>query len=139
MQGSGMDAGVGGRASLNRNLEPGVLPEAWIFFPTRLPLISRFRPRTRGITCALKSTRVAHSQQASPGQDIAPVILLSQRLPVEVHDLGCIPLDVKTYSWGSWPEVVLSWFAQDLMEKRSMLQGASTPACRWQVSWAWRE
>ncbi|KAF3534979.1 hypothetical protein DY000_02039615 [Brassica cretica] len=30
--------------------------------------------------CALKSTGVAHSQQASPGQDIAPVILLSQIL-----------------------------------------------------------
>ena len=45
-----------------------------------MPLISRFRPRTRGITCALKSTGVAHSQQASPGQDIAPVILLSQVL-----------------------------------------------------------
>ena len=45
-----------------------------------MPLISRFRPRTKGITCALKLTGVAHSQQASPGQDIAPVILLSQVL-----------------------------------------------------------
>ena len=43
-----------------------------------MPLISRFCPGTRGITCALKSTGVAHSQQTSPGQDIALVILLSQ-------------------------------------------------------------
>ncbi|KAH0854413.1 LOW QUALITY PROTEIN: hypothetical protein HID58_073726, partial [Brassica napus] len=46
-----------------------------------LPLIARFRHRTRGITCALKSTRVAHSQQASLRQDIAPVILRS-RVPL---------------------------------------------------------
>ncbi|KAF3575972.1 hypothetical protein DY000_02030939 [Brassica cretica] len=31
-----------------------------------------------GITCALKSTGVAHSQQASLRQDIAPVILRSR-------------------------------------------------------------
>ncbi|KAF3539348.1 hypothetical protein F2Q69_00023330 [Brassica cretica] len=37
-----------------------------------LPLIARFRHRTRGITCALKSTGVVHSQQASLRQDIAP-------------------------------------------------------------------
>ncbi|KAF2560434.1 hypothetical protein F2Q70_00017647 [Brassica cretica] len=42
-----------------------------------LPLIARFRHRTRGITCALKSTGVVHSQQASLRQDITPVILLS--------------------------------------------------------------
>ena len=28
-----MDAGVGAGASLNRNLEAGVLPEAWMIFP----------------------------------------------------------------------------------------------------------
>ncbi|KAF3497710.1 hypothetical protein DY000_02053556 [Brassica cretica] len=38
-----------------------------------LPLIARFCHRTRGITCALKSTGVAHSQQASLRQDIAPM------------------------------------------------------------------
>ncbi|KAF3585211.1 hypothetical protein F2Q69_00029505 [Brassica cretica] len=43
-----------------------------------LPLIARFRHRTRGITCAVKSTGVAHSQQAFPREDIAPAILLSQ-------------------------------------------------------------
>ncbi|KAF3572522.1 hypothetical protein F2Q69_00059553 [Brassica cretica] len=53
---------------------PGVLPSR----DPGLPLIARFRHRTRGITCALKSTGVAHSQQAFPRQDIAPVILLSQ-------------------------------------------------------------
>ncbi|KAH0858936.1 hypothetical protein HID58_087197 [Brassica napus] len=42
--------------------------------PNSLPLITRFRHRTRGITCALKSTGVAHSQQASLRQDIAPVM-----------------------------------------------------------------
>ncbi|KAF2612573.1 hypothetical protein F2Q70_00011659 [Brassica cretica] len=31
------------------------------------------------------------------------------------------------------------WLAQDLMEKRLMLQWASTSACRWQVPWVWRE
>ncbi|KAF2554994.1 hypothetical protein F2Q68_00016359 [Brassica cretica] len=34
-------------------------------FPQQFPLIARFRHRTRGITCALKSTGVSHSQQAS--------------------------------------------------------------------------
>ncbi|KAG2250132.1 hypothetical protein Bca52824_080268 [Brassica carinata] len=48
-----------------------------VFFPNSLPLISRFRHRTRGITCALKSTGVAHSQQAPLGQDPVPLILLS--------------------------------------------------------------
>ncbi|KAF2561173.1 hypothetical protein F2Q70_00016941 [Brassica cretica] len=61
--------------------EAGVLPGVWrnsipeYFFPNSLPLIARFRHRTRGITCALKSTGVAHSKQASLRQDIAPVIL----------------------------------------------------------------
>ncbi|KAF3542953.1 hypothetical protein DY000_02006589 [Brassica cretica] len=58
-------------------LEAGFLPEAWMIFPNQFPLISRFRPRIRGITCALKSTGDAHFQQASPGQDITLVILLS--------------------------------------------------------------
>ncbi|KAF3579373.1 hypothetical protein DY000_02031144 [Brassica cretica] len=40
--------------------------------------------RTRGITCALKSTGVAHSQQASLRQDIAPVILRS-RVPLRLE------------------------------------------------------
>ncbi|KAF3506952.1 hypothetical protein F2Q69_00006011 [Brassica cretica] len=53
---------------------PGVLPSGDL----GLPLIARFRHRTRGITCALKSTGVAHYQQASLRQDITPVILLSQ-------------------------------------------------------------
>ncbi|KAF2598699.1 hypothetical protein F2Q68_00009790 [Brassica cretica] len=48
-----------------------------IFFPNRLPLISRFRHRSRGITCALKSAEVAYSQQASLRQDPVPLILLS--------------------------------------------------------------
>ncbi|KAF3566238.1 hypothetical protein DY000_02014610 [Brassica cretica] len=48
---------------------PGVLPNE---DPGRL-LPGTQRP---GITCALKSTGVAHSQQASPRQDLAPVILL---------------------------------------------------------------
>ncbi|KAF2530584.1 hypothetical protein F2Q70_00029863 [Brassica cretica] len=43
-------------------------------FPNNFPLIARFRHRTRGITCALKSTEVSHSQQASPRQDIAPTM-----------------------------------------------------------------
>ncbi|KAF3547523.1 hypothetical protein DY000_02008237 [Brassica cretica] len=104
----------------------------------------------RGITCALKSTRVAHSQEASPKQDIAPVILLFQvllrsgpRSNLEenkfARDRPASSRRFQTYSWGSWPEVVLSWLAQDLMENRSMLQWASTSACRWQVPWAWRE
>ncbi|KAF3598668.1 hypothetical protein F2Q69_00035095 [Brassica cretica] len=38
-----------------------------------LPLIGRFRHGTRGITCALKSTGVAHSKQTSLRQDIAPM------------------------------------------------------------------
>ena len=52
-----------------------------VFFPNSLPLIARFRHRTRGITCALKSTGVAHSHQASLRQDITLVILLS-RVPL---------------------------------------------------------
>ncbi|KAF3538961.1 hypothetical protein F2Q69_00021935 [Brassica cretica] len=47
------------------------------FFPNSLPLISRFRHESRGITCELKSTGVAHSQQAPLRQDPVPLILLS--------------------------------------------------------------
>ncbi|KAG2266351.1 hypothetical protein Bca52824_073430 [Brassica carinata] len=66
-------------------LIPIIRAEKWVGCPmgvmSNLPLISRFRPQTRGITCALKSTGVAHSQYAYSGQDIAPVIILSQVLP----------------------------------------------------------
>ncbi|KAF3596677.1 hypothetical protein DY000_02022325 [Brassica cretica] len=48
-----------------------------IFFPNSLPLISRFRHRSRGIICALKSTGVAHSQQAPLRQDPVPLVLLA--------------------------------------------------------------
>ncbi|KAF2551158.1 hypothetical protein F2Q68_00034114 [Brassica cretica] len=56
---------------------PGVLPSG----DPGLPLIARFRHRTRGITSALKLTGVVHPLQAFPRQDIAPVILLS-RVPL---------------------------------------------------------
>ncbi|KAF3564636.1 hypothetical protein DY000_02016330 [Brassica cretica] len=67
----------------------GVLPGVWRnsipeFFPNSLPVIALFRHRTRGVTCALKSTGVAHSQQASLRQDIAPVIPLS-RFPLRLE------------------------------------------------------
>ncbi|KAF2615446.1 hypothetical protein F2Q70_00012262 [Brassica cretica] len=88
--------------------------------------------------------------EASPKQDIAPVILPFQvllrsgpRSNLEenkfARDRPGSSRHFQTYSWGSWPEVVLSWLAQELMENRSMLQWASTSACRWQVPWAWRE
>ncbi|KAF3541168.1 hypothetical protein F2Q69_00022440 [Brassica cretica] len=48
-----------------------------IFSPNSLPLISQFRHRSRGITCALKSTGVAFSQQAPLRQDAVPLILIS--------------------------------------------------------------
>ncbi|KAF3556003.1 hypothetical protein F2Q69_00013828 [Brassica cretica] len=48
-----------------------------VFFPNSLPLISRFCHRNRGITCALKSTGVAHSQQAPPRQDPIPLVMLA--------------------------------------------------------------
>ncbi|KAF3506023.1 hypothetical protein F2Q69_00006783 [Brassica cretica] len=55
-------------------------------FPQQYAPYSRFRHRTRGITCALKSTGVAHSQQASLRQDIAQVILRSRvQLRPEPH------------------------------------------------------
>ncbi|KAF3498441.1 hypothetical protein DY000_02052840 [Brassica cretica] len=56
---------------------PGVLrsgePGCLLAGTQSLPLIARFCHRTWGITCALKSTGVAHSQQASLRQDIAPM------------------------------------------------------------------
>ncbi|KAF3538181.1 hypothetical protein F2Q69_00022572 [Brassica cretica] len=75
------------RASPSGDPEAGVLPGVCrnsipeYFFPNSLPFIARFRHRTRGITCALKSTGVAHSQQVFPRQDIALVILLSRVPP----------------------------------------------------------
>ncbi|KAF3508769.1 hypothetical protein F2Q69_00006818 [Brassica cretica] len=88
-----------------------------------LPLIARFRHRTRGITCALKSTGVAHSQQASPRQNIAPVILRS-RVPLrpEPHyepggglvpflqtGSGDIEPLVSCRRWGSCGLLMASW------------------------------
>ncbi|KAF2559714.1 hypothetical protein F2Q68_00016334 [Brassica cretica] len=64
--------------SRRKGAVPGTGPGILHSGDLSLPLISRFRHRTRGITCALKSTGVAHSQQASPRQDITPVILLSR-------------------------------------------------------------
>ena len=48
-----------------------------VFFPQQFAPYSRFCHRSRGITCALKSTGVAHSQQAVLRQDSVPLILLS--------------------------------------------------------------
>ncbi|KAF2553080.1 hypothetical protein F2Q68_00036696 [Brassica cretica] len=48
-----------------------------VFFLNNLPLICRFCHRSRGITCALKSTGVAHSQQALLRQDPVPRVLLA--------------------------------------------------------------
>ncbi|KAH0903365.1 hypothetical protein HID58_042868 [Brassica napus] len=66
-----------------------------------LPLIARFRHRTR-VTCALKSTGVAYSQQASLRQDIAPVILQSwvprRPEPYSEPEGGPIPL----FQTGVW-------------------------------------
>ncbi|KAF3534613.1 hypothetical protein DY000_02040785 [Brassica cretica] len=56
--------------------------------PRSFPLLAQFRHRTRAITCALKSNRVAHFQQASLRQDIAPVILLSWFLSGRIHTLN---------------------------------------------------
>ncbi|KAF3584670.1 hypothetical protein F2Q69_00030218 [Brassica cretica] len=66
---------------------PGSCPEAGrndteVFFPNSFPLIARFRHRTRGITCAHKSTGVAHSQQAPLRQDSVPSVSLS-RVPLK--------------------------------------------------------
>ncbi|KAH0910768.1 hypothetical protein HID58_034089 [Brassica napus] len=52
-----------------------------IFFPNSLPFISRLCHRSRGITCALKSTGVAHAQQAPFRQDPIPMIFNFFYLP----------------------------------------------------------
>ncbi|KAF3562115.1 hypothetical protein DY000_02014303 [Brassica cretica] len=59
--------------SRGKGAVPGTRPGVLRRWEMGLPLIARFRHRTRGITCALKSTGVAHSQQASLKQDIAPM------------------------------------------------------------------
>ncbi|KAF2576234.1 hypothetical protein F2Q70_00003798 [Brassica cretica] len=76
--------GTGPRVPFSGYLERSCIgdPGVWrndtgVFFPNSLPLIARFRHRTRGITCALKSTRVAHSQQAPLRQDSASSVSLS--------------------------------------------------------------
>ncbi|KAF2542017.1 hypothetical protein F2Q70_00035337 [Brassica cretica] len=56
-------------------------PEYFIFAP-----YCSIRHRTREITCALKSTRVAYSQQASLRKDIAPVIMRYQMEKLWVSD-----------------------------------------------------
>ncbi|KAF3535063.1 hypothetical protein F2Q69_00022638 [Brassica cretica] len=68
----GMGAVLGTGPGELHSGEPGFL----LAGTQSLPLIARFRHRTRGITCALKSTGIAHSQQ-----EIAPVILKS-RVPL---------------------------------------------------------
>ncbi|KAF2586051.1 hypothetical protein F2Q70_00036164 [Brassica cretica] len=70
--------------SRGKGAVPGTRPGVLRRWEMGLPLIARFRHRTRGITCALKSTGVAHSQQASLKQDIAPVILRS-RVPLRLE------------------------------------------------------
>ncbi|KAF2559237.1 hypothetical protein F2Q68_00016376 [Brassica cretica] len=68
---NGVVPGTGPRILRSRDL--GYLRSGDLsIFPNSLPLTSRFCHRTRGITCALKSTGVAHSQQAFPRQDITP-------------------------------------------------------------------
>ena len=52
-----------------------MIPE--YFSPNILSLISRFRHRNRGITCAIKSIGVAHSQKAPLTQDPIPLVLLA--------------------------------------------------------------
>ncbi|KAF3554568.1 hypothetical protein F2Q69_00013616 [Brassica cretica] len=51
--------------------------DSGVFFPNSLPLSSRFSHRSRRITSALKSTEVAHSQQAPLRQDPVPLVLLA--------------------------------------------------------------
>ncbi|KAF3540226.1 hypothetical protein F2Q69_00022845 [Brassica cretica] len=130
MEKQGMDAWVGAEASLNRNLEAGILPEAWMIFPNQFAPYFSISSSDKGNNMC---TQVNRSCSFSAGFPWAGHRSSNPSFPGEVQDLGCIPLDVKTYSRGSWPEVVLSWLAQDLMEKRSMLQWASTSACQWRV------
>ncbi|WZZ34607.1 hypothetical protein YC2023_018008 [Brassica napus] len=61
-----------------------------IFFPNSLPLISRLCHRSRGITCALESTGVAHSQQAPEMTRLAPCRAVHARF--EEGRFGCLIL-----------------------------------------------
>ncbi|KAF3571741.1 hypothetical protein F2Q69_00059933 [Brassica cretica] len=84
---SGTELGVPFSGDLERSLigDPRVWVLAWrleemilgYFSPIACPLFSRFRHRIRGITCALKSTGVAYSQQAPLRQDPVPLVLLA--------------------------------------------------------------
>ncbi|KAF3603648.1 hypothetical protein F2Q69_00036407 [Brassica cretica] len=59
-----MDAGVGAEASLNRNLEAGVLPEAWMIFPNQFaPCFSISSPNSGNNLC----TQVNRSFSFSAG------------------------------------------------------------------------
>ncbi|KAF3511890.1 hypothetical protein F2Q69_00006975 [Brassica cretica] len=57
-------------------------------FPQQFSPYCSILPSNSGITCALKSTGVVHSQQASLGQDIAPVILRSRVHSPQKHTLN---------------------------------------------------
>ncbi|KAF3507023.1 hypothetical protein F2Q69_00005975 [Brassica cretica] len=103
---SGMDAGVEARASLKRNLEAGVLPEAWMIFPNQFASYFSISSSNSGNNLC---TQVNRSCSFSAG------------FPWTGHRSSN-----PSFPGGSWPEVVLSGWA-------------STPACRWQVLWAWRE
>ncbi|KAF2582526.1 hypothetical protein F2Q68_00004569 [Brassica cretica] len=106
LTGPWMDAGVGARASLNRNLEAGVLPEAWMIFPNQFASYFSISSSNSGNNLC---TQVNRSCSFSAG------------FPWTGHRSSN-----PSFPGGSWPEVVLSGWA-------------STPACRWQVLWAWRE
>ncbi|KAF3494541.1 hypothetical protein DY000_02053516 [Brassica cretica] len=77
---------------------PGAFPSgdpAHLLAGTRRPVSCLgFRHRTRVITCALKSTGVAHSQHDSLRQDVAPIIPLS-RVPLRPEPLGLWRYDPK--------------------------------------------
>ncbi|KAF2541160.1 hypothetical protein F2Q68_00030918 [Brassica cretica] len=86
----GLVPGTGPRVPFNRDLERSCIGDpgsgscleaggndTGVFFPNILPIIARFRHRTRGITSALMSTGVAHSQQAPLRQDSASSVSLS--------------------------------------------------------------
>ena len=60
-----MEAGVGAGASLNRNLEAGVLPEAWMIFP------NQFAPY---FSISSSNSGNVHSSQ--------PELLILSRLPL---------------------------------------------------------
>ncbi|KAF2577196.1 hypothetical protein F2Q68_00004634 [Brassica cretica] len=116
---SRMDAGVRAGASLNRNLEACVLPEAWMIFP------NQFAP-------------YFSISSSNSGNNLCTQVLL--------WFVPCSDLEENKFPRDR-PEssrcfrvlrglVALSsslWLARDLMEKRSMLQWALIPACRWQV------